>query len=584
MKYFLKKTNLKKGEYLQIYISEYTREKGSRNRSFKAIGYTDDLKAQGIKDPVAKAKAEVDKLNARIIETESKLKAKKIGSASPEKMAGYFVLKGVANALPAFEKAVDALASTRQFQFDVYDTMMALVYARATMPASKSKTHSEVIPTLFEKPDDNSYAQILSCCEYLGIEYKKIAAYLTYAIQKTYGLDFSKTYFDCTNFYFEIDKEDGFRKKGPSKEHRFDPIVGLGLLLDKNQIPVSMTMFPGNESEKPYLRKVMADLKKESHITGRTIQVADKGLNCAHNIHKAILNKDGYLFSKSIKGFSNEDMDWFLNLDKEKGWTSVFEEVNGRKEVRYRYYSFIDDFDYRYEDEQGFTVKFTATEKRVLTFSPKLRMKKLIEINKLVDKAANLCMYKAKKDEFGECSKYVDFVSTSKGEATKEKAIPVLNMELIDKDRKLAGYNLLVTSERKNDERTIYNVYHNLWRIEQSFRMMKSYLDARPVYLTGEDSIKGHFLICYIGVVLERLLEFNVLGNRFNHEKILEFIRHFKLTRLSSKDYINTLTDKDEVGQFLGNTIFPAVTNCILTPADITELMKTVLKDRIEDF
>lgn len=578
MKYFLRKSQLKKGEYLQIYISEYRRGIGSRNTSYKAIGYVSELKAKGVKDPVAKAQAEVDRLNAALREKEAGERARKIGSTSPEKHLGYFVLKGVANSLPFFEKAIRAISSVRSFQYDVYDMMMALVYARATYPASKKRTHEDILPQLFEKVDEDSYHQVLGCCEFLGADYKKIANMLTRSVQKTYGLDFTNTYFDCTNFYFEIDVEDEFRRKGPSKENRHDPIVGLGLLLDANQIPAAMSIYPGNGSEKPQLRQVLADLRKESGMNGRTIQIADKGLNCARNIHEALLNGDGYIFSKSLKKQKDIEIDWFLSLDSST-WDKVYEmREDVTKEEKYRYYSFVDTFSYDYIDDHGCSVSFEARERRVITYSPKLAMKKILELNRQVEKAGSLCLYKAKKEEFGDCAKYVSF-KTDAG----SKVVPVLNEEAITLERRLAGYNMLVTSETAFRPRTIYNTYHNLWRIEQSFRMMKSYLEARPVFFSKEDSIKGHFLICYICIVLERILEFHVLGNRFNHEKIMAFIKNFKLVRLDSKDYINMLTSKDEVGQFLTSTSFPKVSNYILSPADVSKLLNVKLKQRIEE-
>ena len=578
MKYFLRKSKLKRGEYLQIYKSEYRRGIGSRNTSYKAIGYVSDLKAKGVKDPVAKAQAEVDRLNAVLREKETGERARKIGSLSPEKHLGYFVLKGVANSLSFFEKAIRAISSVRSFQYDVYDMMMALVYARATYPASKKRTHEDILPQLFEKVDENSYHQVLGCCEFLGADYKKIANMLTRSVQKTYGLDFTNTYFDCTNFYFEIDVEDEFRRKGPSKENRHDPIVGLGLLLDANQIPVAMSIYPDNGSEKPQLRQVLADLRKESGMNGRTIQIADKGLNCARNIHEALLNGDGYIFSKSLKKQKDIEIDWFLSLDSST-WDKVYEmREDGTKEEKYRYYSFVDTFSYDYIDDHGCSVSFEARERRVITYSPKLAMKKILELNRQVEKAGSLCLYKAKKEEFGDCAKYVSF-KTDAG----SKIVPVLNEEAIALERRLAGYNMLVTSETAFRPRTIYNTYHNLWRIEQSFRMMKSYLEARPVFFSKEDSIKGHFLICYICIVLERILEFHVLGNRFNHEKIMAFIKNFKLVRLDSKDYLNMLTSKDEVGQFLASTLFPKVHNYILSPSDVSRLLKARLNMRIDD-
>ena len=578
MRYFLKKTSRTKGEYLQIYQSEYIRGVGSRNKSYKVIGYVDELIAKGVKDPEAKAQAEVKKLNDELKAKEDEERARKIGRNSPQRFLGYFILKAVANTLGDFEKAVRAISSVRDFQYDVYDLMMALVYARATFPASKRRTHSDILPLLFEKVSEDSYPQVLSCCEYIGSEYKKIIALLTRAIERTYGIDCHETYFDCTNFYFEIDKEDDFRRKGPSKENRKDPIVGMGLLLDSNQIPVAMEMFPGNEAEMPYLRKTIQRMKKDSSISGRTIQVADKGLNCAANIHAALENGDGYLFSKSLKKQSQKEIDWFLSLDSDE-WAAVYEsdDKDGKK-VKYKYYSFIDTFDYSYEDDKGRLIEFRAREKRIITFSPKLKMKKILELNRMVEKARGLCLSQAKKEEFGECSRFVSFRTDS---GKKVKA--VLNEEAIELERRFAGYNMLITSELKLNDRSIYGIYHNLWRIEQSFRMMKSYLDARPVYLTGMNSIKGHFLICYISVVLERLLEFNILGSRFSHEKIMDFIRSFSLVRLNSKDYVNLLTSDDEVGQFLSDTILPEITNYILFPSDVSKLLKVRLKKRIDD-
>ena len=578
MKYFLRKSKLKRGEYLQIYKSEYIRGVGSRNTSYKAVGYVCDLKEKGVKDPVAKAQAEVKRLNDALREQEAGERARKIGTLSPERHLGYFALKGVANSLTFFEKAIRAISSVRSFQYDVYDMMMALVYARATYPSSKKRTHEDILPQLFEDVGGDSYHQVLSCCEFLGQDYKKIANMLTRSVQKTYGLDFSHTYFDCTNFYFEIDVEDEFRKKGPSKENRHDPIVGLGLLLDANQIPVAMSIFPGNESEKPKLRQALAELRRESGMDGRTIQIADKGLNCARNIHEAILNGDGYIFSKSIKMQGDAELNWFLSLDSST-WDKVYEsKEDGAREEKYRYCSFVDKFQYDYNDDLGCRVSFEAKERRVITYSPKLAMKKILELNRQVEKASNLCLYKAKKEEFGDCAKYVSF-RTDNG----SKAVPVLNEKAIALERRLAGYNMLVTSEIGFKPRTIYNTYHNLWRIEQSFRMMKSYLEARPVYFSREDSIKGHFLICYICIVLERILEFHVLGSRFSHEKIMAFIKDFRLVRLDTKDYINMLTSKNEVGQFLSSTLFPKISNYILSPTDVSSLLKARLRKRIEE-
>ena len=146
----------------------------------------------------------------------------------------------------------------------------------------------------------------------MGLKIEKIIEIYNHQIQQRFSFDTSRTYFDCTNFYFEIDKEDDFRRKGPSKENKKEPIVGMGLLLDAHQVPVGMKLFPGNESERPLIRSIIDDLKKRNHISGKTIQVADKGLNCAENILHALKAGDGYLFSKSVKQLPETEKTWVL--------------------------------------------------------------------------------------------------------------------------------------------------------------------------------------------------------------------------------------------------------------------------------
>ena len=275
-------------------------------------------------------------------------------------------------------------------------------------------------------------------------------------------------------------------------------------------------MYPGNESEKPVLRDVISHLKKQNNITGRTIHVADKGLNCAENIAFSRTNGDGYLFSKSVKGLSEKEKVWVL---LEQGFNEM-EDEHGK--VLYRYKSCIDKFPYTIEhDGKNVTVKLT--EKRLLTYNPTLAAKKRYEINRMVEKAKSLTLSQAKKSEYGETGKYVKFTD-DKG----EKATVNINHDAIDKDLKFAGYNLLVTSEIEMSDQDIYNTYHNLWRIEESFKIMKSDLDARPVFLQKEDTIKGHFLICYLTVLLERILQFKVFNNQHSTTELFNFIRGFK--------------------------------------------------------
>ena len=559
MAYFLKKTNNKKGTYLQIYESYYDPErKGGAHRSYKPIGYVHELQAGGIEDPISFFNEEVQNLNHEFKKKKLSQKNRQISEDSPEKLLGYFPLKNLNDSLGC-KKYIDLMQTATHFRFSVFDMMSALIYARAVHPCSKSRTYDQVIPKLFETYDF-SLDQLYDGLAYIGSEYEKVIEIFNHQLSQKYPFDPSHTYFDCTNFYFEIGREDDFRLKGPSKENKKEPIVGLGLLLDANQIPIGMKMYPGNESEKPVLRNIIGELKRRNHISGRTIQVADKGLNCFSNILHALKSGDGYIFSKSVKTLPETEKTWVL---LENDYTDV---TSPKGEVLYRIKECVDDFSYNYTDNEGHRKTVKLTEKRIVTYNPKLAEKQKLEINKQVEKARNLKACEAKRAEYGDSAKYVTFITADKkGKKTDGKVSVELNETAIKKAKQLAGYNMIVTSEIRMSASEIYAAYHNLWRIEESFRVMKSQLDARPVYLQKEDTITGHFLICYLVVLLTRLFQIYVLNDKYGTEELFGFIHDYRVAQISERKYINltrktsfikdltALTNLPLTSYFLGN-------------------------------
>lgn len=554
MAYYLKKTTLKGRTYLSIDESFYSHDKkGTAHKCYKSLGSVETLKANGLEDPIAHFQKEVDELN----KAKKEAGVPKISDRSPMLHLGYFPLKLIMDKLK-IKYYVDLFKLTNDFNYDLFDILSSLIYARSVNPCSKRRTFHDVIPYLYDKYDF-SYDQLLDGLAFLGNDYEKFIELFTAQTKAVFGTDTSRTYFDCTNFYFEIDREDDFRRKGPSKENRHDPIVGLGLLLDANQIPVGMKIYPGNASEKPVMRSCIDELKKRNNITGRTVHVADKGLNCAENIAFSKKNGDGYIFSKSVKMLPETEKTWVL-LD------------DGMKEVKdsdgkllYKYKSCVDEFPYAIEHE-GKKVTIKLREKRLLTYNPDLAAKKRYEINRMVEKAKSMCLSQAKRSEYGETGKYVNFTDEE-----GKKASASINQEAIDNDLRFAGYNLLVTSETKMSDIDIYNTYHNLWRIEESFRIMKSDLDARPVYLQLEETIKGHFLICYLAVLLERLLQFNVLGNERSTGEIYQFMKEFRVVKADEK-YIN-ITSKTPFIEYLEKRLGLPLTNYFFTSTQIKSIL-----------
>lgn len=316
----------------------------------------------GIADPIAHFQKQVDKLN----QLHKRERTQKIGDVSPLLYPGYFPLSCILNQL-GVRKNIDLFHLVNEMQFDLYESMSTLIYARAVHPCSKNKTYQVMIPNLLTQ-SGFSYDQLLDGLSFLGANYQKFVEIFTEQTEEMFGSDTTTACFDRAIFFFEIDREDDFRRNGPRKESRKAPVIGLGLLTDGNQIPIGMKMYFGNESEKPAMRNVIDELKKRRQIAERTIHVTDQGLNYAAYIAHAKQNGDGYIFSKSVNSAPEMEKTWaLLNAD--------YQEVRDKKgNILYAYKSCVDEFPYTTEYE-GKSITVRLKEKRLVTYNPSLAAK-----------------------------------------------------------------------------------------------------------------------------------------------------------------------------------------------------------------
>lgn len=536
MSYFLKKSTANKGLYLQIYESFRNENGRPSHKCYKTLGYVDDLISSGIEDPISYYQNEVDKLNKKAKKDKEEALIKKVDE-SPVKNLGYFLVKGLFNKL-SIKGDLDLMDTITKESVSTYDYLLNMVSARIVNPCSKLKTYEEVLPLLYE-PFNISKDQIYDKLDFIGDNYSRILEVFNYYYNKKYIRKTGNVYFDCTNYYFEINSEDDLRRKGPSKENRKDPIIGMGLLLDEDQIPLTMKLYPGNESEKPIIRECINEMKERYHMNGKTIQVADKGLNCARNIYEALKNGDGYIYSQSIKKLEDKEQKWvLLNND----YVEVKDSLGN---IKFKYKYCIDDFTYKLDDS-----KFTIKQIRLATYNPTLAKKQKAEIMKQIDKIKFLSSSYAKRKEYGDASKYVEFTAIDSNGVIDEDTtvIASLNNEKIQKDLSLCGYNMIVSSELKMKPLDIYNVYHCLWRIEESFRILKSELDARPVYCHKQNTINGHFLICYLSIFVLRILQIKKFNDKIHTNQIIDFIRSFIV--IKEKGRVTNLCSKDKILPF----------------------------------
>ena len=330
-------------------------------------------------------------------------------------------------------------------------------------------------------------------------------------VKKTIGRDLSHAFYDVTNYFFEIDFPDGeddLRKRGVSKEHRVDPITAMGLFIDGNGLPVSMSIFPGNTSDSLTLQPTMKDVK-ESYDLGRIVVVADKGLNSSSNINTVVNNGDGFVFSQILKGTKGQR--YIGKMLDAYGWRF-------NEEQTYKYKLFEEEYDGKDKDGKKVTRKRKVLiywNKAEADMAKRKREEKLGKAAKSVKNNA----YSIKKgvDEYTKDN----IIDKETGELleniAKQRSIDI---EKAESDALYDGYFCIITSELDYDERKIREVYGGLWRIEQSFRIMKSDLYARPVFVSKNEHIRAHFLICFLALLVIRIIQHRMGDGALSAERI----------------------------------------------------------------
>lgn len=530
---FLKKVKTNKGRvFLQI-VEGFRNEKGQiSHQVIEKIGFVDDLEGQ-YPDPIAHF-SEVAKQMTKEAKHSRNIsfdyRKELIEEQSSLKNVGYLAIKPVLSKLK-LDTICTALDSKYRPQVKTYDLLSFLVYSQIINPVSKISSYykKEQFLENYQFSEDQMYRSL----SYLGNSYEAIKDYAYHTTDEAYQLDTEQTYYDGTNFYFEIDREDDFRKKGPSKEERKSPIVSFGLLLDKNHLPIDIKIYPGNESEKTHFTQVIKDLKEKKKIQGKTIFIADKGLNTGQNIFAVLENKDGYIYSKSIKG-SDERVKKYIENDV--GFEDIYDEYG---QLVYRIKGFVNDATITFE-HQGKTYKRDIKQQQVVTWSKKYADKSRYEREKLIKKAKSLINSPTTytKEWLGNAASYLKQVSFDKdGIVVESKSTLLLDIDKIEKEERLDGYYLLVTSELDMPPRDVLKNYRGLSHIEQSFQVNKLFLKLRPVYLQREERIKAHVLISYLSLLILRILEIKILKEQFSMPAIVNSLREYQCALIRPNMY-----------------------------------------------
>lgn len=545
---YLKRTPSKSGRiHLSIVDGYYDKgTKNSKQITVEKIGYLDEMQKK-YDDPIAHFTRRVEELKKEkaqknapvIIEFSHK-------ETIPEDMQlrknfGYAVPSKIYHQLGIHHFLTNRQRHTNE-EYDANAIMKMLVFHRLLAPASKKKTY-ENREYLFESCGF-SLDDVYRCLTFLNNHKDAMLLRLHERIKETYGRDTSMTYYDVTNFHFEVDgpdgylrrtdktgkhEPDGYRKKGIAKNHSPDPIVQMGMFTDSNGIPITYKTFPGNTNDCMTYRPNLSQIKSDFGI-GRTVVVADKGMCTGDNIWYTLSAKDGYIFSMSIRNAKKEIVDYVLD-EKDYMWIGDDYKKKSRLEPRNIHVSSV----------KGGKMDKTVHEKQVIFYSEKYDKRAKNERAAAIAKAKDLI---AKPGSYNSATSYgaAGYVKNLRfdketGEVLNTGVALLLDEERIRKEEALDGYYMIITSEHELSDEKIIDTYRELWVIEESFRVLKSDFDARPIHVSTREHIEAHFLTCFVALTIARILEMK-MGRKYSIAKMMESLGKAECTYLKQNYYL----------------------------------------------
>lgn len=521
---YLHKSRRKDGRVYLTLVEGYREGGKVKHRTVESLGYLDELEREH-EDPIAHFSQVCDEANAAAragrqsvqiaIHPQQKIDKRKVA----RKNIGSAVLLAVYGAL-GVEQVVRNHFKQRRFSFDANAVMRLLVTERIIDPGSKKHAWENRQRHFFrsEFTLDDTYRALGP----LAQARDKVVSAINRAVDKMGIRDTACVFYDVTNYYFEVDDPDegGLRQRGVSKEHRKSPIVQMGLLQDSRGIPIGYRLFPGNTPDPLTMLDVLAEMKRD-YGQDRAVVVGDKGNNCSTNIAALVARGDGFVYSQSIRGTKSdaELRGWVLS---DEGYACTAG-ADGR--VTYKVKSRQGCKTVSVEGPDGAKRKVDVEVKYVAFWSEKYERRARKERQASIDKArrlvANPGAYTAAA-HFG-AAKYVRGLSVDGRTGELLEAATALEFDdgRLAADEACDGYYCIVTSETDMGDDAVIEAYRGLWKIEESFKVTKSDLETRPVYVSRQEHIEAHFLTCYVALCILRVIQ-ALTGGKYSAGTIVE--------------------------------------------------------------
>jgi len=522
-----------------LYVIKSINKNGVRtSKTVEKLGTYDELlKKLNGKDPYEWAKAYIAELNIKEKEEHSKIMVQ----YSPTKLikkemqqsfnGGYLFLQKIYHEL-GLHKISAEISKRHNFTYNLDSILSRLLYGRIIFPGSKLSTYN-LSSTFLEKPDFD-IQHIYRALEVISKEADFIQAELYKNSHKISKRNSGILYYDCTNYFFEIEKEHGLKQYGYSKEHKPNPIVQMGLFMDSEGIPLAFNITKGNTNEqltlKPLEQKILDDFKLSKFVV-----CTDAGL--ASNNNRKFNNQGGRAFitTQSVKKLKKHLKNFALSTD---GWS-----LSGDSKV----YDISDIEDDKFINKTFYKERWIKEndleQKLIVTYSIKYRDYQRTIRNAQIERAAKVIetnSSKLKKSNPNDYKRFIEKTSITPEGEVAEKHIYNIDLGVIAKEEAYDGFYAVCTN-LEDEAPEIIKVNHRRWEIEECFRIMKSEFKARPVYLSRDDRIEAHFTTCFLALVLYRYLE-KRLDNEFTCAEIVHGLRAMNFYEIPGDGYIPTYT------------------------------------------
>ncbi len=449
------------------------------------------------------------------------------------------------------------ISRQRRFKIDfsLKDVLQLLIYTRILSPGSKLQSH-------FAK---HKFPMNLNCelhDVYRGLDYlsqlkEELLLHTHQQVNEHYGRRTHHVFYDVTNYFFEIDQEDEFRKKGFCKHNSRNPLVQMGLLLDQDALPITYRLFEGNTHDSQTMLPILYETRKEYGL-GRIITVADKALNSGDNIAFLMAKGDGFIFSQKIRGADKELQEYVMDPTGYRTVQGVVRGLDGKEEegvvFKMKSRPYPQEFWVTHADDKK--RKIPLDVKQIICYNELYARRQRHKRQEAIEKAKKIIQSPSRynKSETTGALRYVANIGydSETGEVIESKKQPYLDEEQIRKDAIFDGYYAIITSEYEMPDREVVEAYHGLWEIERSFRITKTTLKARPIYLSLEQRIEAHFLVCFLSLLFLRLLS-KRLDNKYSPEQIVDALKRYQASLFDANIY--RVTSYNEVIEALGKAL-----------------------------